>query len=282
MNEHTDTLHALFLESAVDVARAGGAVLVEELHRERKVEYKGLINLVTDADRRSEQTIVAILRERFPDHQILAEEGTTSSGRAAFRWIIDPLDGTTNYAHRYPHFAVSIGLEHEGRLIVGAVYDPIKDELFTARVGGGSFLNGERLRVSSTPSLIQGLLCTGFPYDRDQFGPSLRRWDEFVRNAQAVRRDGSAALDICYVAAGRFDGFWENHLHPWDAAAGVLVVREAGGRVTDFKGHPADIHRGEVLASNGLLHDEMLAVLSDAEISGASPNGHGPNGASAG
>ncbi|HEX9014787.1 MAG TPA: inositol monophosphatase family protein [Chloroflexota bacterium] len=256
---------AQLADTAVHAARAAGAILLQELSNERRVEFKGAINLVTDADRRSEAAIVSIVRARYPEHQILAEEGSRSDGPSGYRWIIDPLDGTTNYAHRYPHFAVSIAVELDGEIAVGAVYDPVRDELFSAQAGQGAFVNGKPLSVSKTAGLLHGLLCTGFPYDRDQFGPSLRRWDRFIRRAQAVRRDGSAALDICYVAAGRFDGFWENHLQPWDAAAGLLVVREAGGTVSGFDGGVPDLYAGELVASNGLLHGDMLEVLAEVE-----------------
>jgi myo-inositol-1(or 4)-monophosphatase len=184
---------------------------------------------------------------------------------AEYRWIVDPLDGTTNYAHRYPHFAVSVGLERRGEIVVGAVFDPVRDELFLAQTGGGAYLNGHRLEVSATDQIIDSLLCTGFPYDRGSFGVSLRRWEQFVRTAQAVRRDGSAALDICYVAAGRFDGFWEDHLFPWDMAAALLIVREAGGTATDFRGNPGHAFGEELLATNGRIHRAMLATLAESD-----------------
>ncbi len=262
MSNACDIPLALLAETAVEAARAGGAVLLEELGRERRVEYKGAIDLVTDADRRSEETIVSALCARFPNHQIISEEGARVAGNASYRWIVDPLDGTTNYAHCYPHFSVSIALEKDGQLAVGVVYDPVRQEMFTARAGAGAYLNGRRLRVSRTDALIRSLLSTGFPYDRRFFDRSLQRWDCFVRAAQAVRRDGSAALNLCYVAAGRFDGFWEDHLKPWDTAAGLLMVLEAGGAASSFAGHPPDLEAGEILASNRLIHDEMLAILA--------------------
>ncbi len=246
-------------------ARAAGDVLVAEFGNERHIEYKGLIDLVTDADRQSEQTVVSILREHFPDHQILAEEGTSGGTSPRYRWIIDPLDGTTNYAHRYPHFAVSIGLEQDGEIAVGVVYDPVLDELFTAQSGSGAYLNGRQLHVSRAERLKRSLLCTGFPYDHSFLKASLRRWDQLVRDAQAVRRDGSAALDICYVAAGRFDGFWEDRLFPWDMAAGMLIAREAGSTVTDFRGSPPSVYRGELVVSNGLIHEAMLTSIAAAD-----------------
>ncbi len=268
MSDDLEPSVALLTDAAVAAARAGGAVLREEFGKQRQIEHKGTIDLVTDADRRSEEVVVSILRDRFPRHQILAEEGTRGGGSPDYRWVIDPLDGTTNYAHGYPHFAVSIGLERQGEMVVGVVFDPILDEMFVAEVGGGAYLNGRPLGVSKTDRLIEGLLCTGFPYDRSFFGTSLRRWDRFVRAAQGVRRDGSAALDICYVAAGRFDGFWEDHLFPWDLAAGMLIVQEAGGAVTDFQGGPPSIYRGELVASNGLIHEGMLATIAEAGVEG--------------
>ncbi len=234
--------------------------------RTRRIQFKGEINLVTDADRQSEETIVSLLRSRFPDHQILAEEGSTGGNSGRYRWIIDPLDGTTNYAHGYPHFAVSIALEQAGTVTLGVVYDPILKELFLAQRGKGATLNGRPLAVSSVDQLIHALVCTGFPYDRSQFSATLRRWEYFVRRAQGVRRDGSAALDLCYVGAGHFDAFWEDHLSPWDAAAAALIVQEAGGQVTDFQGHAPNIYRGDLVATNGLLHSAMLEGLDRSEI----------------
>lgn len=265
MNEHSEPSIPLLADTALLAARAAGAVLIEARGRDRQVEFKGEIDLVTDADRRSEAAVVSLLRSRFPDHQILAEEGTPGGSSPTYRWIIDPLDGTTNYAHGYPHFAVSIALERAGAVIVGVVYDPILDELFVARAGEGAYLNGRPLGVSTEGTLLRALLCSGFPYDRRLLGASLRRWDYFVRHAQAIRRDGSAALDLCYVAAGRFDAFWEDHLWPWDAAAATLIVREAGGTITDFRGGEADIYKGDVIASNGPLHAAMLEGIASSD-----------------
>jgi myo-inositol-1(or 4)-monophosphatase len=272
MSKLTDPPLPLLAETAASAARSAGALLLEVLRKERQVQFKGEIDLVTDVDRRSEQAIVSILLSRFPEHRILAEEGTTGGNGSEYRWIIDPLDGTTNYTHRYPHFAVSLAVERDGELLVGVVYDPVRDELFQAQVGGGAFVNGHPLRVSSVSQLLRSLTSTGFPYDRQRFGPSLRKWEHFIRHCQAVRRDGSAALDLCYVAAGRFDGFWEDHLHPWDAAAGVLLVREAGGVVTDSRGEEVDLFTGDIVATNGLLHASMLAGLAEVEASRA-PDG---------
>jgi myo-inositol-1(or 4)-monophosphatase len=266
MNDQYAPSLELLTEAAVSAARAAGAVLLSRWKRSRRIQFKGEIDLVTDADRRSEETIVSLLQSQFPDHQILAEEGSTGGSSGHYRWIIDPLDGTTNYAHGYPHFAVSIALEQAGEIALGVVYDPILRELFVGRKGQGATLNGQPLRVSSIDRLLRALGCTGFPYDRSKFGATLHRWEYFVRRLQGVRRDGSAALDICYVAAGRFDVFWEDHLSPWDAAAAILIVLEAGGRVTNFQGGAPDIYRGDILATNGLLHSDMLEGLLESRL----------------
>ena len=250
------------LEIAVTAVKASGAIQKEWLRKEKRIELKGEINLVTDVDRRCEQRIIEIIRMTFPEHNILTEETSMPQLPSPFRWIIDPLDGTTNYAHGYPRFCTSISLEKEGRVILGAVYDPLLDELFTAQQGEGAFLNGERIAVSATDQLINALLCTGFPYDlRESRENNLDCFNRFIMEARAIRRDGSAALDLCYVAAGRFDGFWELKLHPWDVAAGKLIVEEAGGRVTNFRGGLLHLDGKETLASNGKIHEEMIKVL---------------------
>lgn len=253
------------LSVAVEAALAGGEVLVAHFYSdsELRVSYKGELDLVTQADTESEAEVVRILRGRFPEASILAEESGRREGDDDRRFVVDPLDGTTNFAHGYPMFAVSIGFEEKGRIVCGVVYDPIRKELFTAERGRGAFLNGRRLTVSRTTSLDKALLVTGFPYDlRDDVDETLRFFREFMRVSRAIRRDGSAALDLCYLAAGRFDGFWEEKLGPWDTAAGALVVEEAGGRVTDFEGRPFHYSGKSVTASNGLLHPAMLQVLS--------------------
>jgi myo-inositol-1(or 4)-monophosphatase len=247
---------------AVRAVRESGKIQREWLTRDKKIELKGEINLVTEVDRRCEQRIVEIIKKTFPRHNILTEETAMPTFPSPFRWIVDPLDGTTNYAHGYPRFSTSIALELEGKICLGAIYDPLLDELFTAQLGKGAFLNGERISVSATEQLINALICTGFPYDlRVSPENNLNHFNNFIMEAQAIRRDGSAALDLCYVAAGRFDGFWELKLYPWDVAAGKLFVEEAEGTVTDFHGGPLAINGQEILATNGRIHQEMIRVL---------------------
>jgi myo-inositol-1(or 4)-monophosphatase len=244
-------------------AREAGALLRERIDDRHTVQYKGEINLVTEADHLSEALIVERIRGSFPDHNILAEESPETANGSGFRWIIDPLDGTTNYAHGYPVFCVSIALEAEGKIRLGAVYDPMLDELFTAEKGAGAFLNGRRLKVSRTAELSRSLLATGFPYDiREDRNNNINYFEAMALNTQAVRRAGSAALDLAYLAAGRFDGFWELKLMPWDMAAGWLLVEEAGGVVTDLQGDPFALHSPHILASNGLIHAEMSRLLA--------------------
>jgi len=243
-------------------ARHAGQYLLEKFHTDFTVRHKGAINLVTEVDVAAEEMITERLRKAFPDHAILAEENNPTTGRGYYTWIIDPLDGTTSYAHGFPFFSVSIGLEIDGRVEFGVVFDPVRDELFTARRGAGAFCNGDRLSTSAVESLGAGLLATGFPYDiRTSNRNNLANFCAFALNAQGLRRTGSAALDMCYVAAGRLDGFWESKLNPWDCAAGFLMVTEAGGLITDYSGQPTTIYDAEVVASNGRIHDQMIAVL---------------------
>jgi myo-inositol-1(or 4)-monophosphatase len=223
------------------------------------------VNLVTDIDRRSEEAVIGFLEAEFPDHGILAEECQEVAGRSDYRWILDPLDGTTNYAHGYPCFSISLALEHHAEIVWGAVYDPLREEMFIAELQGGAFLNEKPIRVSSTEALGRALLGTGFPYDiHESADNNIRNFANFANVVQAIRRDGSAALDLCSVACGRFDGYWEMKLSPWDIAAGGLMVTEAGGTVTAFNGAPLDITTGEILASNTLIHNEMMEVLAQA------------------
>jgi myo-inositol-1(or 4)-monophosphatase len=245
----------------VEAALAGGDVLTGFFGSDLRISYKGVLNLVTEADVASEKEVVGILKRRYPGAAILAEEAGEEDGKAGVRFIIDPLDGTTNFAHGYPVFAVSVAYEEDGRVAAGVVYDPLRRELFTAARGKGAFLNGRRLAVSGTNKLEESLLVTGFPYDlREDLAGSLRLFNRFMGSSRAIRRDGSAALDLCYVAAGRFDGFWEEKLGPWDTAAGALIVEEAGGRVSDLSGRPFHYRGGAIVASNGPIHDQMLAL----------------------
>jgi myo-inositol-1(or 4)-monophosphatase len=252
------------LSFATQIAREAGNLLVQKLGS-AKITNKGDINLVTEADIAAENLIIERIRSHYPQHGILAEE----SGEAAlagkqseWKWIIDPLDGTTNYAHGYPCFCVSIALEHKGVLEVGVVYDPLRDEMFAAERGSGATLNDRQIRVSNVDELSQAMVCTGFPYNVRERPDFAREFAKFTMEAQAVRRDGSAALDLAYVACGRFDGFWEDGLNPWDVAAGALLIFEARGKVTTFKDQPLDIYNEEVLASNGLIHEAMMRVLA--------------------
>jgi myo-inositol-1(or 4)-monophosphatase len=247
----------------VDAARAAGRLLRDELSGARRIAYKGSpTNLVTEMDQRAETLILGRLRGAFPDDAILAEEHGAAGGRSGRRWIVDPLDGTTNYAHGLPIFCCACSLERHGQPIVGAIYDPSRRELFTAERGLGAWLNGAPLRVSAATTLIDSLLCTGFPYSvQHDSGYLLDLFGEFLRSARAVRRLGSAAIDMAYVAAGRLDGFWEVKLNPWDVSAGALIVEEAGGQVSGLAGQPFDSRTGEVVASNGRIHAAMVEVI---------------------
>jgi myo-inositol-1(or 4)-monophosphatase len=258
-----------FLDIAVEAALSAGRLQRYQFAASQDVTLKGDKNLVTGVDRESERLIVGHLLGAFPDHGIVAEEGEYPPGASSFRWIIDPLDGTTNYAHGFPWFCVSIGLESAGELVAGVIYNPMHDELFTAAKGGGAFLNGQRLQVSTRSPLEYTLLGTGFPYDCASH--PANNFDNFIafqKAARGIRRAGAAALDLAYVAAGMLDGFWELKLKPWDVAAGVLLVREAGGTVTTFDGSAYDICNHRILASNGLIHDEMTALLTQIESGG--------------
>ncbi len=254
------------LNFAIQTARDAGQVLADKFGRALQVSNKGDIDLVTEADLAAERLVVGRVQSHFPRHSILSEEAgvTVAVGAqgSGWKWIVDPLDGTTNYAHGYPVFCVSVALEHEGRRLLGVVYDPLRDEMFAAERGGGATLNGRPVRVSSREVLNSALVCTGFPYDVRERGDFARHFRAFIMHAQSVRRDGAAALDLAYVAAGRFDAFYEEGLRPWDVAAGVLLVEEAGGRVTHYDGSPFHIYKPPIAASNGLVHDAMLAVLT--------------------
>ncbi len=263
-----------YLQTAKAAAREAGRVLGENYGSRGEIMYKGTVDLVTRFDRLAQDMIFRRLSGAFPDHGFLAEEGLTRAGTSEFRWIFDPLDGTTNFAHTFPVFCVSVALEREGAVILGVVYDPTRDELFEAVRGQGARLNGRPVGVSEVAELGKALLATGFPYDvRTSTVNNVREFGEFILRAQAVRRCGSAALDLCYLACGRFDGFWELKLKPWDVAAGALIVEEAGGSISNFEGGPFDLFSGETLASNGLIHAEMMAVLRGFNREGSSPPG---------
>ncbi len=260
-------LDPLYLATAVEAALAAARIQRRYFRQPLDVHKKGRIDLVTAADLEVEQAFRALIAERFPTHVVLGEEAATSGGStdAEYRWIIDPVDGTTNFAHGLAFFCVSIALEVRGRLELGVVYDPMAQELFTAERGQGARLNGVPLRVSAVDALVDALLVTGFPYSVGEERQELVNvFGAFLGEAQAVRRMGSAALDLCYVAAGRFDGYWEARIHPWDVAAGSVIVEEAGGRLTATDGSPFDVFGGQILATNGAIHDAMAAVIARA------------------
>jgi len=252
------------LNFAKQLALDAGKLLVQRLGSAR-ISNKGDIDLVTEADIAAEKLIVDRIRSHYPRHAVLAEESgeavSIEGGRTTFKWVVDPLDGTTNYAHGYPCFCVSIGLEQDGVLEIGVVYDPMRDELFAAERGQGATLNDRRIRVSEIDELNSAMLVTGFPYNVRERPDFAREFAIFTLNAQAVRRDGSAAIDLAYVACGRFDGFWEDGLNPWDMAAGILLIKEAGGTVSNFQNEPLSIYTKKVLATNGLIHEAMLKYL---------------------
>jgi myo-inositol-1(or 4)-monophosphatase len=257
----------LLLSTAVEAVLHAGAMQVAALGQRIRIDKKGAIDLVTEVDLAVETWFRAFIHDRFPDHRILAEELQDTARRGAdsspYCWIFDPIDGTTNYAHGLPIFCASLGLEIAGRLEVAAVYDPTRKELFTAERGGGAFLNGVPIRVSATNTLLDALLCTGFHYQVHQSAEDVvGLFTQFIGRARAVRRLGSAALDLCYVAAGRFDGFWEERLRPWDVAGGVLLIEEAGGVISGYDGVPyTDPRRGDLVATNGAIHAPMLDVI---------------------
>ena len=247
-----------FVPAMAEIAREAGALLMGYFHRRVKVEYKGDVDLVTEADRASEALITKRIRERWPGHNIMGEEGTRSEQGSDYRWYVDPLDGTTNFAHGYPVFCVSLGLEHKDERVAAVIFDPTRDEMFTAEKGGGAFLNGRPIHVSTVDNLAECLVATGFPSHKRHQNPNIFFYHQITLKTHGVRRAGSAALDLCDVACGRFDGFWEFNLNPWDTAAGVLIVQEAGGRVTRFDAQPFRIDSRETLASNGHVHEALL------------------------
>ena len=252
-----------YLSAAIEIAQEAGKILIEELSRPLDIRYKGdEVDLVTQADKRSEGFIVERLTKYFPEHAVSAEEGTghESASASEFRWHVDPLDGTTNYAHGYPCFSVSIALAQRNTLLAAVVFNPFYNELFTAARGEGAAFNGKKIHVSKVAALSTSLLCTGFPVRNRKASANLRYYGDFTQRSHGVRRDGSAALDLASVAAGRFDGFWEFGLAKWDTAAGVLLIEEAGGKVTDFAGNPYQLGGPVILATNSLIHEEMRAL----------------------
>ncbi len=261
-----------FTKLAVEAALEAGEIITKHSGMDKKIGFKDDVNLVTEVDRLSEEAIIKIIRREFPDHGILTEESKERKPESDFKWVIDPLDGTTNYAHNLPVYCVSIALEEKGKIILGVVYNPNLDELFVAEKGNGAYLykekgmsiNKRKISVSHEHELGKSLLATGFPYDiRTSRINNLNHFTNFYKKCQAVRRMGAAALDLCYLAMGRFDGFWELKLSPWDMAAGSLLITEAGGKVTDFSGGPFNIYMKEILATNGKIHRQMVDVLKD-------------------
>ena len=253
-----------YLADLEPIAREAGALLMSYFDRHIKIEYKGDVDLVTAADRASEKLIADRLHARWPQHGIVGEEGTRTDTNAEFRWYVDPLDGTTNFAHGYPVFCVSVALaRRDDEIEVGVLYDPTRHELFAAERGCGATLNGNPIHVSKTTRLAESILGTGFPSHKRHKNPNIYFYQQITLRSHGVRRAGSAALDLANVAAGRYDGFWEFNLNPWDTAAGVLIVREAGGKVTRFDGTPFRLDSREVLATNGLIHDEVIANFSE-------------------
>jgi myo-inositol-1(or 4)-monophosphatase len=261
-----------YLATAVRAAEAAGTVLLNYAKSGFRIDYKAAINLVTDADRQAEDCIVRTILSAHPSHRILAEErGQDGSPDSPYQWIIDPLDGTTNFAHGFPFYAVSIGLEYHGECILGVVSDPVRRELFTGIVGEGAYLNGERLCVSPIDELERSLLVTGFAYNiRETADNNLDHFSRISLRAQAIRRTGSAALDLCYVASGRFDGYWEVKLSPWDMAAGIVMVREAGGVVSGFTTNRFSLYEQELVATNGRIHRQLLDAIHQRTDSGSS------------
>ncbi len=246
-----------YLTSMQELAREAGALLLSFFGKVA-IEYKGDADLVTQADRSCEELIVDRIRKQWPGHDLIGEEGSRNETGSDFRWHIDPLDGTTNFAHGFPVFCVSLGLEYKGERIAGVIYDPTRDEIFAAEKGSGASLNGRRIRVSHTARLAESLVATGFPSHKRHKNPNIHFYHQITLRSHGVRRAGSAALDLCCVASGRYDAFWEFNLNSWDTAAGVLLVTEAGGKVTDFFGNPAAVEDRDLIATNGLLHEEML------------------------
>jgi myo-inositol-1(or 4)-monophosphatase len=252
-----------FVPRMSEIAREAGALLLEFFHRRVKIEYKGEADLVTEADRSSEKLILARIRSHWPEHEVIGEEGARVETGGDYRWYVDPLDGTTNFAHGYPVFCVSLGLTFRGKRKAAVLYDPTRDELFSAALGKGAFLNGQKIEVSKTDKLNQSLVATGFPSHKRHKNPNIYFYHQLTLRTHGVRRAGSAALDLANVACGRFEGFWEFNLNAWDTAAGILIVEEAGGKVSGFQGEPLEVTDRNVLATNGLIHGVMLREFAE-------------------
>ena len=254
---------AAFLESAVAIAREAGALLLQFAERRPAFELKGEFDLVTAADRASEQLILERLQTKFPTHAVLGEETGAHEASSDFRWYVDPLDGTTNFAHSFPMWNVTLALEHAGQLIAGVVYDPLRDEMFTAERGGGAYLNGRRIHVSKAARVEESLLATGFPSRRRHENVNVHFFHQAAMFSHGIRRAGAAALDLAYVACGRLDGFWEFGLNPWDMAAGSLMILEAGGAVTDMRGQPFSVAGPHLTATNGTIHAPLIELFGE-------------------
>ena len=252
-----------FLEIAADIARESGALLSTYFERRVGFELKGEHDLVTEADRASEQLVVERLRSHFPSHSIVAEEGSAYAGASEYRWYVDPLDGTTNFAHGFPMFNVTMALEDAGELIAGVIFDPTRNEMFAAERGAGAYLNNRRIRVSKASRLNDTLVATGFPSRKRHLNVNVHFYYQLAMLSHGVRRAGSAALDLAYVACGRLDAFWEFGLNPWDMAAGILMVTEAGGKCSDMQGGPVDLRGPHLLVDNGIVHEEMLGIFRE-------------------
>ena len=252
-----------FVPRMAEIAREAGTLLMEFFHRRVKIEYKGDADLVTEADRSSEKLILQRVRAYWPDHEVIGEEGARIETGSDYRWYVDPLDGTTNFAHGFPVFCVSLGLTFRGKRNAAVLYDPTRDELFAAELGKGAYLNGQKIEVSKTTKLAQSLVATGFPSHKRHKSPNIYFYHQLTLRTHGVRRAGSAALDLACVACGRFDGFWEFNLNAWDTTAGILIVEEAGGKVTGFQGQPLEVTDRDVMASNGLIHADLVNEFTE-------------------
>jgi myo-inositol-1(or 4)-monophosphatase len=254
---------ASFLENAIEIAHAAGSLLRYYFERHVRFELKGEFDLVTEADRASEKLVVERLRALYPDHTIIAEEGGEHDGSSEYRWYVDPLDGTTNFAHAYPVYNVTMGIEKAGEMIAGVIFDPSRDEMFTCEKGSGAFMNGRRIAVSRTQQVNDSLFSTGFPSRRRHGDVNIHFYHQLAMASHGVRRGGAAAIDLAYVACGRLDGFWEFGLSPWDMAAGKLLVEEAGGTCRDMKDQPHRLASRHIMADNGFIHDEVVTLFSE-------------------